>query len=161
MDWNKQVIATTFMGCDDELNWRDYGSFERKASGETWEHTIPMGQKIIFGGDQCRDIDNAKYQYTNATIGVDNTITNYGTSVIGIASETALRTEQVLQADKTDPLSCFGLQDQQGNYWKNETSANFDHCARERLTQVGDNYRAYNYKSGTIPSPANKAQQTF
>ena len=86
----------------------------------------------MFGGDLCRDVDTAKYSDTNAKVGVDNTITNYGQQTIPIDSETMLRTETVLQADKTYPLSCFGLQAQIGNYWRNSTSVNHDHCTRER-----------------------------
>ena len=158
-DGLEQTYRDQFMGVGDELNYRDYGSFERKASGETWEHTVSIGQKIIFGGDNCRDIDNAKYQYTNATIGVDNTIANHGVSAIPIASESYLRMETVLQADKTDPLSCFGLQGQSGNYWKNGSSVNFDHCARERLTQVDDRSKPFNYRNAANPTASNKTRQ--
>ena len=104
-------ITLYLRGEEDEIPFRDYGYFSRVAPGENWEYFVPINQKIHFGGDRTSGLRNLGDPRTNATLGTDQTHAQ-NADPYAYQYDLVPRLEDLLNAEKTDALSCLGLQSQ-------------------------------------------------
>nr|ASM94079.1 putative structural VP [Millport starfish parvo-like virus 1] len=144
-------------GEEDEIPFRDYGYFSRVGPGENWEYFVPVNQTIHFGGDRTHGLHNLMDPRSNCTLGTDQTHADNG-EPFHIQADVIPRMEDLLNAEKTDALSCLGLQAQIGvNHYTKNHSATYSRARRDRINQgTHETYQINDALQLTLPQTYNE-----